>query len=214
MLPFIYVDCVEFHSEKLIATYVSLSLDNILRKLARDSGVDFKLQRKLTFKACRNFPMLLDALQELNEQIAILRKEGEIKKFGLEGVDFFFYLVLDNATNILSQERTKKTITKLCVAQSLSTPMCFGLILIDAKLHGSALDGDDVFRDLMPLLYEEYMFTPFILSPMNEQQLKSIIKESLVKLIRKRVMMENTVELFEHELRILERVFEGLFLFL
>lgn len=89
--------------------------------------------------------------------------------FNLEHIDFFFYLILDNAGNILQHERSKKTVTKLCVAQSLAAPQCFSLILVDSKLHGGALDGGDVFKDLMPLLYEEYMFTPFILAPMGDQ---------------------------------------------
>ena len=34
----------------------------------------------------------------------------------LEQTDFFFYIILDNVSNVLSQERTKKIVTKLCVA--------------------------------------------------------------------------------------------------
>jgi hypothetical protein len=41
-------------------------------------------------------------------------------------------------------------------------------MLIDTKLYGGALDGCEIFRDSMPQLYEEYMFAPFILSPMPE----------------------------------------------
>ena len=33
----------------------------------------------------------------------------------------------------------------------------------------------------MPILYEEYMITPIILSPMNDFQLKRIIKEKLIE---------------------------------
>ena len=71
-------------------------------------------------------------------------------------MDFFFYLVLDNASNILVNERTKKLVTKLCVAQSLLIPQCFSLVLIDTQLYGGALDGSEIFKDTMPIMYEEY----------------------------------------------------------
>jgi hypothetical protein len=94
-------------------------------------------------------------------------------------------MVLDNASNILSVERHKKTVTKLCVAQSLAKQACFGILVIDTKLHGGALDGHDVFRDPMPLLYEEYMFAPFFLTPLSEEQLKRIIREAIQRKLEK-----------------------------
>jgi hypothetical protein len=66
--------------------------------------------------------MLLDALQGISENVGELRLTGELEKVGLGSLDFFFYIVLDNASTVLQSERTKKTVTKLCVAQSLSTP--------------------------------------------------------------------------------------------
>lgn len=65
MMQCVYVDCVEFYSEKLIATYVSHCIDNVLKQVARDHGLDkvnTRLKKKLTFKQCRNFPALLDGL--------------------------------------------------------------------------------------------------------------------------------------------------------
>ena len=32
----IYIDCVEFYSEKLISTYLSIYLDNIFKKIFRE----------------------------------------------------------------------------------------------------------------------------------------------------------------------------------
>ena len=43
------------------------------------------------------------------------------------------------------------------------------MVLLDTKLHGGALDGSEIFRDSMPQLYEEYMFIPFILAPMQDE---------------------------------------------
>jgi tRNA A37 threonylcarbamoyladenosine biosynthesis protein TsaE len=34
----IYVDCVEFYSEKLIATYISIFLNNMLKQLFREAA--------------------------------------------------------------------------------------------------------------------------------------------------------------------------------
>jgi Cdc6-like AAA superfamily ATPase len=63
ILPHIYVDCVEFYSEKLISNYVSLCLDNILKKYHRENVGEAKtLKRLFSFKPCRNFPQLVDYL--------------------------------------------------------------------------------------------------------------------------------------------------------
>jgi len=60
MLPYIYIDCVEFYSEKLISCYISLCLDNILK---REAAKDPKHKKSLfKFATCKNFPMLLDHL--------------------------------------------------------------------------------------------------------------------------------------------------------
>ena len=56
ILPHIYVDCVEFYSEKLIANYVSLCLDNMLKKFYRDISGALKTPKLFTFKTCKNFP--------------------------------------------------------------------------------------------------------------------------------------------------------------
>ena len=65
MLPSIYIDCVELNSEKLISAYISIYLDNILKKFIRDKQInklDKKLKKALSVKTCKNFPALLDML--------------------------------------------------------------------------------------------------------------------------------------------------------
>lgn len=219
MLSPIYVDCVEFYSEKLISTYASIFLDNIIQKLFREAAAGGdkhtitevkKVQKRLQVKTCKNFPMLLDVLQGLNEAIAELHATGELHKLGLGNLNFFFYFVLDNASIVLQHERQKKTVTKLCVAQSLSTPQCFSVILIDTKLYGGSLDGCEIFKDTMPQLYEEYMFAPFILSPMGDSQLKKII---YLKLEQRLLIVgrDNNKEQHETQLLILNKVFESMY---
>ena len=63
--------------------------------------------------------MLLDALQDFNTTFNEAIKCGEFSRFNIHNIEFFFYLVLDNASNVLVHERQKKIVTKLCVAQSL-----------------------------------------------------------------------------------------------
>jgi hypothetical protein len=83
-------------------------------------------------------------------------------------------------------------------------------MLIDTKLHGGALDGSDIFRDTMPILYEEYLITPFILTPMSEQQLKRVIKEKLTH--KTQLLCAGEIpEKLEHDLFILNSTFESLF---
>ena len=65
ILPSINIDCVEFYSEKLISNYISLCLDISLK---REAAKDPKHKKSLfKFPTCKNFPMLLDHLQHLNE---------------------------------------------------------------------------------------------------------------------------------------------------
>ena len=103
ILPHIYVDCVEFFNEKLISNFVSLSLDNILKKYYRDNGEVRPVRKYFQFKTCRSFPMLMDHLQELNVKLMQARKSGEFPVNSvLEQTDFFFYIILDNVSNVLS----------------------------------------------------------------------------------------------------------------
>lgn len=105
-LPPIFVDCVELYSEKLISNYVSLCLDNQIRKLLKDHAGDSKtLKRMLAVKTCKNFPGLLDMLQDLNEAFSEAHKCGHFSKYRLDGLSFFFYLVVDNASSVFQQER-------------------------------------------------------------------------------------------------------------
>jgi hypothetical protein len=61
--------------------------------------------------------MLIDYIQELNLKLIEAKKCGDLSVSPvLEQTDFFFYIILDNVSNVLSQERTKKIVTKLCVA--------------------------------------------------------------------------------------------------
>ena len=61
--------------------------------------------------------MLIDHIQELNLKLIEAKKCGDLSVSPiLEQTDFFFYIILDNVSNVLSQERTKKIVTKLCVA--------------------------------------------------------------------------------------------------
>ena len=45
-MPIVYIDCVEYYSEKLISTYISIQLNAILPYLARKSGVEKKFKKK------------------------------------------------------------------------------------------------------------------------------------------------------------------------
>ena len=65
MLPCIYIDCVEFYSEKLISNYISICLDNLLK---REAARDPKHKKSIfKFPTCKSFPMLLDHLQQVND---------------------------------------------------------------------------------------------------------------------------------------------------
>jgi hypothetical protein len=85
-------------------------------------------------------------------------------------------------------------------------------MLIDARLHGGAMDGSDIFKDNMPVLYEEYMITPFILSAMTDSMLKRLIKEAIQKKVLEVDRFESTrPDELERDLFILEHVFDSMF---
>lgn len=110
-MPHIYIDCVEFYSEKLIATYLTLCLSNIIKKICVDNGLDRKLKKKFEVKICKSFTMLLDMLQALQETFEQAKKCGEFPNNDLDQpnlmmqLDFFFYIVLDNSSSVLISER-------------------------------------------------------------------------------------------------------------
>eukprot|EP00347_Sterkiella_histriomuscorum_P014360 403361169 len=166
----IYIDCIEYYSEKLIATMISFQLNQILQKFAISNQLTKTQARKYQVRSCRNFPMLMDAMQgfcsyydnEKNSSDSILKSE------------FFFYIVLDNIQNLLEIERTKKLLTKLCVIQSLLTPQCFSLLVINHCL----VQEIEVLKDQQGI-FEEYMFTCFFFLPMVENQIHSILLEKL-----------------------------------
>ncbi len=86
-------------------------------------------------------------------------------------------------------------------------------MLVGDRLHGGALDGQEIFKDTMPIMYEEYMITPFIMTPMSDDQLKRVIKER----ISQKLDQENSGKSLEekgHAQYILERVFDRMFTFL
>lgn len=89
-------------------------------------------------------------------------------------MDFFFYIVLDNVVELLSQEKQKMLLEKLCIAQSLTIPSCFSLIVIN-----DALVNEITAFKKYSNIFENYMFTPFFLKPLEEQQLDRIMKEAL-----------------------------------
>ena len=61
-MPFVYVDCVEYYSEKLISLYISLFLTNMMQKRATEIGVHKMIVKRLNIKPSKNFPMLMDNL--------------------------------------------------------------------------------------------------------------------------------------------------------
>lgn len=65
----------------------------------------------------------------------------------------------------------------------------------------------------MPIMFEEYKITPLILSPMNDYQLKRVIKEKIVEKF-KREAGGDTPEKADEEILILEKCFDSLFTYL
>lgn len=65
----------------------------------------------------------------------------------------------------------------------------------------------------MPIMYEEYMITPFILTPMAQDQMKRILKERVSTKLSHECRGKKQEEQ-GHELYILERTFDNLFMFL
>lgn len=65
----------------------------------------------------------------------------------------------------------------------------------------------------MPIMYEEYMITPFILTAMPQDQMKRILKERVSIKLSQESKGKNEEEQ-GHEQYILERTFDNLFMFL
>lgn len=65
----------------------------------------------------------------------------------------------------------------------------------------------------MPIIFEEYKITPLILSPMNDYQLKRVIKEKLVEKF-KREAGGDSPDKADEELMILDKCFDAMYTFL
>lgn len=76
--------------------------------------------------------------------------------------NFYFYLVLDNISGILKIERQKKILEKLCILQSLITPACLSILVINDSTVNEIL----VFKEYTNI-FEEFMFFNFFLKPMG-----------------------------------------------
>ncbi len=62
----------------------------------------------------------------------------------------------------------------------------------------------------MPIMYEEYMITPIILSPMNDFQLKRIIKEKLIEKFQ-REAGGDTPEKADEDIYLLNLVYDNMY---
>ncbi len=92
----------------------------------------------------------------------------------LKDFNLFFYIVLDNIAQILKMEKQKKMLEKLCILQSLTSPACLSILVINDSPVNEIL----VFKEYTNI-FEEFMFFTFYLKPMNETQLKRIMNEVL-----------------------------------
>jgi hypothetical protein len=65
----------------------------------------------------------------------------------------------------------------------------------------------------MPIMYEEYMITPFILTPMSQDQLKRILKDK----VKQKLDQENIGKSEEERSfaqNVLAKTFDNMFMFL
>ena len=72
-LPLIYVDAVELYSEKLICIFISGQIGRVLEKMASELGIPKAIGKKLTFRSQKNFPGLLQGMQNLRYSLQNLR---------------------------------------------------------------------------------------------------------------------------------------------
>lgn len=90
--------------------------------------------------------------------------------------------MLDNVKALFKQERLKKTLEKLAIAQSMLQPTCFSIVVINDAIVSEM----DVFSE-NPNTFEEYIFTSFFFKPMPESSLKVVI----LNLLLERFCMDN-----------------------
>lgn len=64
-IPHIYIDTIEFYSEKLISISISQQLHGILIQQASSLKLPKQLKRKFVFKLCKSLSILLEALLNL-----------------------------------------------------------------------------------------------------------------------------------------------------
>lgn len=126
----VYVDCIEFNSEKLIAACISQQLNSVvqsaLKKLShRYLFANENALLRLSVRPSRNLDSLLEALNKFTESIDEFRSRErtarEEKNRGFEAKgrgrffdnhvmlgpfdQFFFFLVLDNVKALFKIER-------------------------------------------------------------------------------------------------------------
>ena len=103
--PCIYVDTTEFYSEKLIAISISCQLESTMQSFVQTYRLPKLFKRKFTFKVCKSFAALQEALQVTQENMEQLKQANEDKYPQLRDFNFFFYVVLDNVKGIMRIER-------------------------------------------------------------------------------------------------------------
>ena len=176
-LPHIYIDAIEFYSEKLISICISQHLHGILQTKAAELKLPRLLVRKLAFRVCKTFSALLDALISLQSQLEeLMSKASQHPRISML-TDLYFYVVIDNVKSLLKIERNKKIIEKLCITSSLiNSPSLFSVVVINDSLT----DEIQVFKEHTNV-FQEYMFTSFYFSPVNEMQLRAILWETMTQ---------------------------------
>ena len=65
----VFVDCIEFYSEKLISISISQQLNAHIASIIGKFKIDKKFAKRITFKLCQNFAGLLASLQALQQSI-------------------------------------------------------------------------------------------------------------------------------------------------
>jgi Cdc6-like AAA superfamily ATPase len=174
-IPCIYVDTIEFYSEKLISIAVSQQLHGILQQHAQAIKLPKALRRKMVFKVCKSLSLLLEALLALQVTLGQLKETHKAQFPQTELLDLHFYMVFDNIKSLLKIERTKKIMEKLSITQSLiDSPSLFSICVINDSLT----DEIQVFREHTNV-FQEYMYTYFYFEPTNASQLKAILWESM-----------------------------------
>ena len=74
-IPHIYIDTIEFYSEKLISIQISQQLNGILQCKSNLLKLDKKDKNKLNFRIFKNFSTLLEGLTLIQEQIKKMKDD-------------------------------------------------------------------------------------------------------------------------------------------